>query len=207
VSLKLLVNKDTNKVLFAEARKDFVDVLFSFLTLPLGTIARLVEKKSNMGPVTVGCLNRLYQSVRDLDKECLTTDTMKEMLLEPNNSSEKYCKTLKLNIDDTTKPTTFFLCTKFNGCTSSQYLNSSINKKCGCDRSYSYTHSVSLKHFCNGFVNGGARFIITDNLVVIPNSKQFTSLALLQNLEINGRSSVRETTVNVTKEKVCNSLS
>jgi hypothetical protein len=33
VSLKLLVNKDTNKVLFAEAGKDFVDVHFSFLTL------------------------------------------------------------------------------------------------------------------------------------------------------------------------------
>jgi len=46
VPLKLVVNKETNKVLFAETGKDFVDVLFSFLILPLGTIARLVEKKS-----------------------------------------------------------------------------------------------------------------------------------------------------------------
>ncbi|XP_028215195.1 uncharacterized protein LOC114397329 [Glycine soja] len=45
--LKVLVDKETNKVLFAEAGKDFVDVLLSFLTLPMGTIARLVAKDSN----------------------------------------------------------------------------------------------------------------------------------------------------------------
>jgi hypothetical protein len=43
--LKLTVHKETNKVLFAEAGKDFVDILISFLTLPLGTIARLVAKR------------------------------------------------------------------------------------------------------------------------------------------------------------------
>lgn len=37
VSLKLLVNTETNQVLFAEAGKDFVDILCGFLTLPLGT--------------------------------------------------------------------------------------------------------------------------------------------------------------------------
>ncbi|MCH90559.1 DUF674 family protein, partial [Trifolium medium] len=39
VQLKLLINKESNKVLFAEAGKDFVDILCSFLTMPLGTIA------------------------------------------------------------------------------------------------------------------------------------------------------------------------
>ncbi|KAK7395225.1 hypothetical protein VNO78_15773 [Psophocarpus tetragonolobus] len=45
VSLKLLVDKETNNVILAEAEKDFVDVLFSFLTFSLGTIARLVRKE------------------------------------------------------------------------------------------------------------------------------------------------------------------
>lgn len=40
VSLKLLVNKRTNKVILAKAGKDFVDVLFSFLTMPLGAEVR-----------------------------------------------------------------------------------------------------------------------------------------------------------------------
>ncbi|CAN0897991.1 hypothetical protein LINGRAHAP2_LOCUS19446 [Linum grandiflorum] len=37
VSLKLLIDKKTNKVLFAEAGKDFVDFLFTILSFPLGT--------------------------------------------------------------------------------------------------------------------------------------------------------------------------
>ncbi|XP_027351312.1 uncharacterized protein LOC113862424 [Abrus precatorius] len=101
VTLKLMVTKERNKVLFAEAGKDFVDVLFSFLTLPLGTIIRLVSKESNMQPIEVGSLSSLYQSVENLNKKYLCTDTCKEMLLRPRNSMEAYCKDLKLNIDDT----------------------------------------------------------------------------------------------------------
>ncbi|GAU50827.1 hypothetical protein TSUD_177660 [Trifolium subterraneum] len=37
VSVRVLVEKGKNKVLYAEAGKDFVDVVFSFLTLPLET--------------------------------------------------------------------------------------------------------------------------------------------------------------------------
>lgn len=36
VSLKVLVDKEKNKVLFAEARKDFVDALFEFLNNAFG---------------------------------------------------------------------------------------------------------------------------------------------------------------------------
>lgn len=37
-SLKVMINKEKTKVLFAESDSDFVDVLLSFLTLPLGSI-------------------------------------------------------------------------------------------------------------------------------------------------------------------------
>lgn len=39
VYLRLVIDEEKNKVVLAEAGKDFVDVLFSFLTLPMGTIA------------------------------------------------------------------------------------------------------------------------------------------------------------------------
>ncbi|XP_057997792.1 uncharacterized protein LOC131176775 [Hevea brasiliensis] len=42
VNLKLLIDKKTNKVLFAEAEKDFVDFLFILLSLPVGTAGRIV---------------------------------------------------------------------------------------------------------------------------------------------------------------------
>jgi hypothetical protein len=58
VSIRVLVEKGKNKVVYAEAGKDFVDVLFSFLTLPLGTIARLVAKEdSNMKAVKFGSIS------------------------------------------------------------------------------------------------------------------------------------------------------
>ncbi|CAN1269350.1 hypothetical protein LINPERPRIM_LOCUS13549 [Linum perenne] len=40
VTLKLLINKKTNKVIFAEAGKDFVDFLFSILSFPLRTMIK-----------------------------------------------------------------------------------------------------------------------------------------------------------------------
>ncbi|RVX13799.1 hypothetical protein CK203_010331 [Vitis vinifera] len=38
MNLKLLINTQDNKVVFAEAEKDFIDLLFNLLTLPIGTI-------------------------------------------------------------------------------------------------------------------------------------------------------------------------
>ncbi|QHO38841.1 uncharacterized protein DS421_4g123950 [Arachis hypogaea] len=81
------------------------------LTLPLGTIARLVAKEEkDLQPVKVGSLSSLYSSVANLDEsEYLTTETCKEMLLQPRNSMEPYIKKMKLNIDNT-KPTTYYVC-------------------------------------------------------------------------------------------------
>ncbi|CAK8541732.1 unnamed protein product [Lathyrus sativus] len=203
VLLKLLVDTETNKVVFAEAGKDFVDVLCSFLTLPLGTIARLVQKDSNMGPVKVGCLNSLYQSVADLSTRYFLTKTHKKMLLQPINSSQDYCNSLKLNIDDT-PPSTYFLCTIVDDgcCGNGLYTSSDSN----CAGGNPLTHSVFPKHFHNGFVTSSASFVITDDLIVMPNSKHVTSFGLLQNCGIKTTSSLKETTFEVTKEKVLDLL-
>ncbi|XP_058741709.1 uncharacterized protein LOC131614097 [Vicia villosa] len=206
VSLKLVLNEKGNKVLFAEAGKDFVDILCSFLTMPLGTIARLVvvEKKSSIGPVTVGCLNSLYQSVADLDESCFCNDTVKQMLLQPSNPSEEYCKTLKLNIDDT-QPTKYFACD--NNCCSYNDLTTSPYKdkhkcRCGCE----FASLVFVNHSRQGFVNGGVTFVITDDLKVIPNGIDYTSLSMLQEQGIKNPSLLKEVVLNVTKEKVLDLL-
>jgi len=201
VLLKLLVNKETNNVIIAEAGKDFVDVLFSFLTLPLGTIARLIEKDSKKGPVTIGCLNKLYQGAIDLDEECMQTETSKEMILHPKNSAEDYCMNLKLNIDDI-KPTQYFICCRFDcQCIQEYNLYTSTDKNCVYGKPLS--RSTFLTHFGNGFVREGAAFVITDDLIVISNP-EFTGLSMLQNSGIKNASSITKMTVSVTKEKVIN---
>ncbi|XP_020236322.1 uncharacterized protein LOC109815917 [Cajanus cajan] len=172
VSLKLLVNKKTNKVILAEAGKDFVDVLFSFLTMPLGTIARLVQKDSYMGPVRVGCLSSLYESVTNVVK---WTDTCSEMLLRPRNSSEDYCRSLKLNIDDT-EPPKYFICNK-SECKHAE-LSTFENKNCTCWSRMTYSVLVKNEKADKGFVNNAATFIVTDDLVVIPNAVDKISIGI-----------------------------
>ncbi|CAO2201205.1 unnamed protein product [Urochloa humidicola] len=96
IEVKLSVDKAKKKVLFAESDKDFVDVLFSFLTMPLGTIVRLLGKQSQMG-----CLDEVYKSVEDLSTDFFQTKACKGMLLVPLNAASSYCSRLKINIDDT----------------------------------------------------------------------------------------------------------
>jgi hypothetical protein len=38
ISLKASVDKKSNRVVFVESDEFFVDILFSFLTMPMGTI-------------------------------------------------------------------------------------------------------------------------------------------------------------------------
>nr|KAJ0223326.1 hypothetical protein LSAT_V11C200093170 [Lactuca sativa] len=61
VSLKLLIDSKTKKVLFAEANKEFVDFLFYILSLPVGIVIRLLSKNS-----MVGSLGNLYDSIENL---------------------------------------------------------------------------------------------------------------------------------------------
>ena len=131
LTLKLLVDKKKNKVLFAEAGKQFVDVLLSFLTLPLATMIRLVEDTYTPKQVRIGCLSSLYKSVKDLGEHHLWTKACKQMLLKAKNySMESYCQNLKLKIDDT-EPTSYFVCDMclIKGC---DLVSTFRNLRCKC---------------------------------------------------------------------------
>ncbi|RLM97868.1 uncharacterized protein C2845_PM06G08890 [Panicum miliaceum] len=78
ISLKLLVNAKTKTVLFAEAGKEFVDFVFSLLTLPIGAVAKLVSAGTMHGSV-----GRLYQSVELIGASYLQPGTDKSDLLQP----------------------------------------------------------------------------------------------------------------------------
>ncbi|KAI8539929.1 hypothetical protein RHMOL_Rhmol09G0220900 [Rhododendron molle] len=78
ITLKLLVDTTNNRVLFAEAGKDFIDFLFTLLSLPVGTVVRLLTAKS-----MVGCLGKLYDSVENLSDTYMQPNLSKEVLLKP----------------------------------------------------------------------------------------------------------------------------
>ncbi|MBA0750003.1 hypothetical protein Gogos_003871 [Gossypium gossypioides] len=78
VSLKLLIDCKSNKVLFAEAGKDFVDFLFNLLSLPLGTVIKLLKTNS-----MVGSLGSLYESIEKLSETYMHPNQNKDSLLNP----------------------------------------------------------------------------------------------------------------------------
>ncbi|KAI3679630.1 hypothetical protein L2E82_51170 [Cichorium intybus] len=70
VQLKVYVDKKKTKVMFAEAEEDFVDILFSFFTLPLGIIAKHADSKE----IRVGSLTSFFLTIRLGAFLCLTKD-------------------------------------------------------------------------------------------------------------------------------------
>ena len=67
VPCRYWVDNERKRVVMAEASGHFVDVLFSFLTLPLGTIIRLGNQFQL--PVQIGSINNLYESVQNLSPD------------------------------------------------------------------------------------------------------------------------------------------
>ncbi|XP_028770580.1 uncharacterized protein LOC114727957 [Neltuma alba] len=199
ISLRVVVDKEQNRVLYAEAGKDFVDILLSFLTLPLGTIARLVSRDSNTKPCRFGCISSLYESVGNLDPKYLNSETCKQMLLQPRNSMERYNQNLKLNIDDT-EPTKYYACIDclFQG---PSLVTTFKNMKCKCGRNFTFLLNPCKWLLCSpllsgsdknasgdagdntweGYVKETASFIISDDLSVTPANFN-TTLCLLKNL-------------------------
>lgn len=116
-SLRLLIDEEKNRVVLAEAGKDFVDVLCSLLTLPMGTIVRLLEKhQTPPSSSVVGCFHNLYKSVSEMNADNFETQARKDLLMRPRSVKESHCRKLKLNVDDTSPPTEtikFFLCSYF----------------------------------------------------------------------------------------------
>ncbi|XP_047331662.1 uncharacterized protein LOC124935261 [Impatiens glandulifera] len=92
LSMKLLVDRENKKVLFAEAEKDVlgaiirfqqqdvIDLLFNLLSLPLATVINLLSNSKNG---MVGALNNLYKSVENLDKAYIQPNQNKDTPLKP----------------------------------------------------------------------------------------------------------------------------
>ncbi|TVU15914.1 hypothetical protein EJB05_39457, partial [Eragrostis curvula] len=127
IEVKLFVDKEKKKVLFAESDKEFVDVLFSFLTMPLGTIVRLMGKQSQ-----IGCLDQIYKSVEDLSSDYFQTKACRTMLLAPLNAASSHCSRLKINVDDT-KNREVYVC-KDTGCCAHRAFSSVPDSACKCGK-------------------------------------------------------------------------
>ncbi|KAL6528860.1 hypothetical protein OROMI_029036 [Orobanche minor] len=203
LKLNLICDEETNRVVYAWAGKDFIDVLFSVLTLPLASLASIVERPpcpgdSFIGSVRIGCINSLLDSLKILSPDYLQKGHSKKMLLNPENTSESHFQSLKLNLDPS-QPTQFFMCSTH--CKYSVISDSQGN--CVCGRTL--MHKVHLKHSGNGFVrNTLTNYIIKDDLTVVPFTVDSCSLSLLG--DTMNSTSLSERSVDITKPQMLDLL-
>ncbi|CAL2263049.1 unnamed protein product [Prunus armeniaca] len=105
VSLKLLIDTESNKVLFAEASKEVVDFLDTLLSLNFGTVTRLLISNGGM----VGCLGKLYESLENLSDTYMQPNLNKDSLLKKTTTSGANILQLPAN-NDSNAPKRFYLC-------------------------------------------------------------------------------------------------
>ncbi|KAK7286869.1 hypothetical protein RJT34_22190 [Clitoria ternatea] len=180
--LRLLVDKEKNRVVVAEASGDIVDIFFSFLTLPLGTIIRHVSKNQQHDDEAkkIGCINNLYQSVENSGANVFHNHICKRMLLCPRNPCETLCQKLKVRMDHESEPLKYFMCNK--GC---RRLSTFAEASCCCgklmDREIKLHGDSSEKGYEEGvFVKGGTMYLIFDDLKVLQSSPGNSVQQLLQ---------------------------
>ncbi|XP_076884098.1 uncharacterized protein LOC143533120 [Bidens hawaiensis] len=198
ISIKVFVDKLKKRVVYAEADYTFVDILFSFMTLPLGTIVRLLGKHDDTKLDPLGSLKNLYRSLNDLPESYFATEDCKYMLLNPRSLAYHQCRKLQLRIDDT-EPMTMrhFECRHIK---IMRYINGLCkdfdSEYCiFCGRWLELIVLSGDTDDCvggGGFVSDIANFIITDDLCVEPSSSA-TSIRLLKDLGITDMNHLEET--------------
>ncbi|XP_031257597.1 uncharacterized protein LOC116115601 [Pistacia vera] len=195
VKLKLLVDTQAKKVLFAEAGKDFADFLFYLLSLPVGTFVRVIEKKS-----MAGCLGNLYDSIENLSETYIQPNQNKSSLLNPKspiyateipvlvsdhelNSSKVYmCPHNHLNVAEI--PDLVCPQCKEKMTTEVPYVNASSNSEA--------TNTTTVAE--GGFVKGVVTYMVMDNLELQPMST-ISSITLLNRFNVKDVGSLEEKVV------------
>ncbi|CAN0897989.1 hypothetical protein LINGRAHAP2_LOCUS19444 [Linum grandiflorum] len=197
VTLKLLIDKKSNKVLFAEAGKDFVDFLCSILSFPLGTVIRLLTKDH-----MVGCLGNLYKSINDLsDTFMIQSSRTKNTILNPKSPLDFVGDTLLLKGGSDYKETR-----KLYTCSGSYHracVSEVKNVECpNCENLMSYdvtfvggqTVAGGNSSLHGGFVKGVVTYMVMDNLEVKPMST-ISSITLLSHFNIQQVGALEEKVV------------
>ncbi|KAG4181200.1 hypothetical protein ERO13_A10G212100v2 [Gossypium hirsutum] len=205
VSLKLLVDSTSQTVLFAESGKDFVDFMFNILSLPVGTVIRLLTKEQ-----MVGSLGNLYDSLENMNDTYIQPTANKDTLLKPivPDNAANVPPLLPTVESSNSKPTGIYRC-----------VNTYHRSSCGL---YVANDSKSICPSCNnvmnqiakvvnpkkkdsptdegGYVKGVITYMITDDLAIRPMSA-ISCITLLKQFNIKDVGVLEEKTIDIGIDK------
>ncbi|XP_010274554.1 PREDICTED: uncharacterized protein LOC104609852 isoform X2 [Nelumbo nucifera] len=214
MSLKLLVDMNSKRVLFAEAEKEIVDFLFSLLIMPMGTIVRLLSPHH----ASAGCFGNLYNSVQNLGDMYLQPNTDKAPLLQPKiaysplTTGVQRQDTLPLLLlqdaeSEQSKSTSPPQRVKYyrNSARICGHLSNVAGTRCPCgwdmNMELQLIEPKTVAAGARGYVKELVTYMITDDLVVTPMST-ISSITLLSRLGVKGICNLEEVSVKLDKEQM-----
>ncbi|CAO2193693.1 unnamed protein product [Urochloa humidicola] len=209
LTMKLLIDRKAQRVLFAEASKEVVDFLFSFLVLPLATAVKLVGKDGAPGSV-----GNLYGSVEKLDSTYIQPGATKDTLLRPAVLSSPDGATL-LRLSPPPAPpcgsgrqpisrSVMYRCTSIVNSSCRTYITDAYGKACPtCGNRMAAVAQYlppapavggQTAGAAEGFVQGVVTYMVMDDLMVTPMSA-ISSFLLLNAFAVTDLAALQEKTV------------
>ncbi|KAL8093357.1 hypothetical protein AgCh_035286 [Apium graveolens] len=218
ISVKLLVDRNAKRVIFGEAGKEFVDFLFHFLSLPVGTVVKLLSK-DNM----VGSLGKIYESIEAMHSNYMEPNLNKDHVLNPKISSSSLADTpllLGYKSNDELSDYVFYNCGSATYHNDGHYrshlcVSNDPNAKCtSCgnlmNKKMTYVKSTANKEAVkvgkgSGYVKGLVTYMVMDNLQVKPMST-ISSITLLSTFKVKDLGALETVEVFIGKEETVDML-
>ncbi|KAK1355396.1 Tyramine N-feruloyltransferase [Heracleum sosnowskyi] len=210
ISLKLLVDRNAKRVIFGEAGKEFVDFLFNFLSLPVGTVVKLLSKDK-----MVGSLGKIYESIEAMHANYMEPNLNKEHVLNPKVSSSYLANSpfllgYKTN-DELNDSTVFYRCSYSS---SHSYVSKDQQAVCPSCKHYmnsglTFVHGPGKEaakvEKGTGYVKGLVTYMVMDDLIVKPMST-ISSITLLSTFKVKDLGALETVEVFIGKEEAVEML-
>ncbi|KAE8717993.1 hypothetical protein F3Y22_tig00110020pilonHSYRG00412 [Hibiscus syriacus] len=142
ISLKLLMDSNSKRLVFSEAGKDFVDFIFSIMSLHVGTVVKLLGKHA-----APGCTRNIYASIEAFSYAA------NESLLLPSIRPSSYTNLYGCGVGSKGKCRRYVANNPTTRCPNCSNL---------MNRNF---HFVKLNKVGEGFVKEGVSYMITDDLM------------------------------------------
>lgn len=191
MTVKLWVRKSNKKILLAHCTDEFIDFLFSLLTVPLGRVISVLSE----GDGLASCVKNMHQSVSGLsDGKYLKSQQMKDMLLFPQVAMIYICLNQLFPLQEDKISTIH------------QKPKSSAGQQCYWMTSYSDSAFHELKSASQmgegGYLKESMKFMVTDDLVVTP----FSSMSCINYVHSHNIPSgdIEEQKVDIGRQEVRN---
>ena len=207
ISLKLLVDRNAKRVIFGEAGKEFVDFVFNFLSLPVGTVIKILSKDK-----MVGSLGKIYESIEAMHANYMEANVNKEHVLNPKVSSSSLANTplLGYNTNDERNSTVFYRCTYQYAACAYTYVSTDTKAVCPSCKNYMSAKMTYVPgpgkeaakvQKGSGYVKGLVTYMVMDNLEVKPMST-ISSITLLSTFKVKDLGALETVEVFIGKEEV-----